>query len=109
MNTIDILFNNGQLNWDAISTISNIILVAALVFITWRYAREVRKQTALIEKERERKVILERVHDFFTPTIHSLEQEIRAIQENKIYYEIYPNISYITGLSTLLPDKIENV
>jgi hypothetical protein len=107
MNTIDILFNNGQLNWDAISTISNIILVAALVFITWRYAREVRKQTALIEKERERKVILERVHDFFTPTIHSLEQEIRAIQENKIYYEIYPNISYITGLSTLLPDKID--
>lgn len=107
MNATDILFNNGQLNWDAISTICNIFLVTALVLITWRYARQVRRQTILMEKERERKVILERVQDFFTPTIHSLEQEIRAIQENKIYYEIYPNISYITGLSKLLPDKID--
>ena len=108
MNTTDILFNNGQLNWDAISTISNIILVAALVIITWRYARQVRKQTILMERERERKVILERVQDFFTPTIHSLEQEIRAIHENKFYYERYPNdISYIIRLSKLLPDKID--
>ena len=107
MNTTDILFNTGQWNWDAISTISNIILVTALVFITGWYAREVRKQTILMERERERKVILERVQDFFTPTIHSLEQEIRAIQENKIYYEISPNISYVIGLSKLLPDKID--
>jgi hypothetical protein len=108
MNTTDmLLFNTGQLNWDAISTISNIILVTALVFITWRYARQVRKQTILMEKERERKVILEKVHDFFTPTIHSLEQEIRAIQENKFYYGGYLNISYIIGLSKLLPDKID--
>ena len=107
MNITNILFNTGQWNWDAISTISNIILVTALVFITGWYAQQVRRQTILMEKERERKVILERVHDFFTPTIHSLEQEIRAIQENKIYYEISPNISYITGLSKLLPDKID--
>jgi hypothetical protein len=108
MNATDILFNTGQLNWDAISTISNIILVTALVLITGWYAQQVRRQTILMEKERERKVILERVQDFFTPTIHSLEQEIRAIQENKIYYEIYPNdISYIIGLSKLLPDKID--
>ena len=52
MNTTDILFNNGQLNWDAISTISNIILVAALVLITGWYAWQVRKQTILMEKDR---------------------------------------------------------
>jgi hypothetical protein len=47
MNASDIFFNNGQLNWDAISTISNIVLVLALVIITGWYARQVRKQTIL--------------------------------------------------------------
>ena len=86
MNTIDILFNNGQLNWDAISTISNIILVAALVFITWRYARQVRKQTILMEKDRIRNRILEQIQDVLTPTIDSLEKEIEAIKKNEIFW-----------------------
>ena len=40
------------MNWVAISTISNIILVLALVFITWWYAREVAKQTEFMKKDR---------------------------------------------------------
>ena len=80
------MFNNGQLNWDAISTISNIILVAALVFITWRYAREVRKQTILMEKDRMKNKILEEIQDVLTLTIYSLEKEIDAIKKNEIFW-----------------------
>ena len=41
------------MNWVAIwSTISNNILVLALVFITWWYAREVAKQTEFMKKDR---------------------------------------------------------
>ena len=86
MNTTDILFNTGQLNWDAISTISNIILVAALVFITWRYARQVRRQTILMEKDRRRNNILEEIQDVLTPTIYSLQKEIEAIKKNEIFW-----------------------
>jgi hypothetical protein len=69
MNSTDILFNNGQLNWDAISTISNIVLVLALVIITGWYARQVRKQTILMEKNMMRKMILEEIHDVLNPRI----------------------------------------
>ncbi len=86
MNTTDILFNTGQLNWDAISTISNIILVTALVFITWRYARQVGRQTALMEKDRMRNNILEEIQDVLTPTIYSLEKEIEPIKKNEIFW-----------------------
>ncbi|NQE06031.1 hypothetical protein C5S32_09190 [ANME-1 cluster archaeon GoMg1] len=86
MNTTDILFNTGQWNWDAISTISNSILVAALVFITWRYARQVRKQTILMEKDRMKNKILEEIQDVLTPTIYSLEKEIEAIKKNEIFW-----------------------
>ena len=86
MNTTDILFNNGQLNWDAISTISNIILVTALVLITGWYAREVRKQTILMERDRRRNNILEQIQDVLTPTIYSLEKEIEAIKKNEIFW-----------------------
>lgn len=86
MNATDIFFNNGQLNWDAISTISNIILVAALVFITWLYARQVRRQTILMEKDRMRNNILEEIKDVLTPTIYSLEKEIEAIEKSEIFW-----------------------
>ena len=52
MNSTDVFFNNGQLNWDALSTITNTILVLALVIITWRYAREVKKQTEFMKIDR---------------------------------------------------------
>ena len=86
MNTTDILFNTGQLNWDAISTISNIILVTALVFITGWYAQQVRRQTILMERDRRRNKILEQIQDVLTPTIYSLEKEIEAIKKNEIFW-----------------------
>ena len=52
MNSTDVFFNNGQLNWDAISTISNIILVFTLIVVTWRYAKQVKKQTEFMKKDR---------------------------------------------------------
>ena len=52
MSVACIFFNNGQWNWDAINTMSNIILVAALVVITGWYAREVAKQTKFMKKDR---------------------------------------------------------
>jgi hypothetical protein len=52
MNITDAFFNNGQLNWDAISTIFNIILVGALVIVTLRYAKQVKKQTEFMKIDR---------------------------------------------------------
>jgi len=87
MNATEILFTNGQWNWDAISTISNGILVAALVFITWWYARQVKEQTILMERGRMRNKILEEIQDVLTPTINSLEKEIEAIEKkNEIFW-----------------------
>ena len=110
MNTTDILFNTGQWNWDAISTISNIILVTALVFITWRYAREVRRQTILMERDRMRNNILEEIQDVLTPTINSLEKEIEAIKKNEIFWYksveegIFDELSKIYGNSGAFKD-----
>ncbi len=86
MNITDILLNDGQLNWDAISTISNIILVTALVFVTLWYAWQVRKQTILMEKDRMRNKILEEIQDVLTPTINHLKKEIGAIKKNEIFW-----------------------
>ena len=52
MNITGIFFNNGQLNWDAISTTSNIILVGFLVFVTYRYANQIKKQTEFMKIDR---------------------------------------------------------
>ena len=52
MNITDAFFNNGQLNWDAISTIFNIILVGALVIVTLWYANQVKKQTEFMKIDR---------------------------------------------------------
>ena len=79
MNLSDIFLNNGQLNWDAIGAISNIVLVTALVLITYWYAKKVSEQTDLMVKDRERNKILEEVQDFLTPTIHHLGKEIEYI------------------------------
>ena len=86
MNLSDIFLNNGQLNWDAIGAISNIVLVTALVLITYWYAKKVSEQTDLIVKDRERNKILEEVQDVLTPTIHHLEKEIKYIQNNNILW-----------------------
>ena len=53
MNLADVFFNNnGQLNWDAISTISNIILATFLVIITLWNVIQVKKQTGFMKIDR---------------------------------------------------------
>jgi len=52
MNVTHIFLNNGQLNWDAISTIFNTILVGALVIVTLWYANQVKKQTEFMKIDR---------------------------------------------------------
>ena len=82
-------YNGEQLNWDAINTISNIILVLALVLITMWYAHEVKKQTRIMIKDRERTKIMEELQNILTPTIHHLKVEIEAIENKKILWHRY--------------------
>jgi hypothetical protein len=86
MSITEIFVNDGQLNWDAIGVISNIVLATALVVITCWYAKKVSEQTALAVKDRERNKILVEVQEVLTPTIHHLKKEIEAIQNNKILW-----------------------
>jgi len=103
MNITDIFFNNGQLNWDAIGVISNFILVAALVGVTYWYAKKVSEQTELMVKDRGRNRALEEVQDVLTPTIHFLKAGIEVIQDNQIFwYRDTPEESrFDKGLSKL--------
>jgi len=86
MNLSDIFLNNGQLNWDAIGAIINIVLVTALVLITYWYAKKVSEQTKLMVRNGERNKILEGVQDVLTPMINHLEGEIKYIQNNNILW-----------------------
>ena len=53
MNIADVFLNSsGQLNWDAISTISNIILATFLVIITLWNVIQVKKQTGFMKMDR---------------------------------------------------------
>ncbi|MEA1945175.1 MAG: hypothetical protein U9N07_07580 [Euryarchaeota archaeon] len=96
MNISTIFFNNGQLNWDAIGTISNILLVLSLVVITWWYANKVNEQTNLMIKDRERGQILEEIQDVLTSTMHHLEREISAIEkgEKRIFKVFYGKVEH---------------
>ena len=107
MNITDIFVNNGQLNWDAFSAIGNIILVLALVLITYWYAKKVSEQTDLMVKDRERNKILEEVQVVLTPVIHHLEKETEAIRDNKISWHRYTSGGYDLniGLSKLFYDN----
>lgn len=98
------------MNWDAIGVMSNIILVATLVAVTAFYAREVKRQTALMVKDRERNKILEEVQDVLTPTIHHLGTEIEAIKHTKIFWYkieekgIFEGLFKICGNSSTFKD-----
>jgi hypothetical protein len=107
MNILNIFINNGQLNWDAISTVSNIVLVASLVVITYWYAKKINEQTKEMIKNRDRGRILEEVKSFITPTKLRLESETNAIRENTVYWNRYNDKSYIRELSKHLPDKTD--
>ncbi len=97
------LYNTDQLNWDAINTISNIILVLALVLITVWYAHEVRKQTRIMIKDRERAKILEEVQAILTPIINHIKIEIDAIENKKIFWHRYTSetCGFDSGLKRL--------
>lgn len=107
MNSAEIFYNNGQLNWDAINTISNIVLVAALVLITVLYAYEIRKQTRLMIKDRERNKVSEEVREVLTPAIEHIESEIDAIQNKKIFWHRYTSggCGFDSGLGRLFYNK----
>ena len=94
MNITDLFLINGQFNWDAINTISNIILVLILVSITGWYASQVKKQTNLMIKNQMRNKILEEVNDVLTPLINNLTKEIEAIQNHKIFWHHYTSDVY---------------
>ena len=91
MNITDVFLINGQFNWDAVNTISNIILLFILVSITGWYAR---KQTNLMIKGQMRNKILGEVKDVLTPLIDNLIQEIEAIQNHKIFWHHYTSDVY---------------
>ena len=103
MNSTEILYNNGQLNWDAI----NIVLLAALVLITVLSAREVRKQTRLMIKDRERNKVSEEVREVLTPAIEHIESEIDAIRNKKIHWHRYTSggCGFNLGLGRLYYNK----
>lgn len=84
----------------------NAFAVVILVIITWWYAREVRRQTKLTEKDKMRRRILEVIQDVLTPYMHSLENEIKAIQSSKIWWHRHKSErSYFQeGISKLLSD-----
>jgi len=44
MGLVDCFVLNGVVNWDAISTISTIILTATLISVTWWYASQIEKR-----------------------------------------------------------------
>ena len=103
MNSTEIFYNNGQLNWDAI----NIVLLLALVLITALSAREVRKQTRLMIKDRERNKISEEVREVLTPAIEHIKSEIDAIQNKKIFWHRYTSggCGFDSGLRRLFYNK----
>ena len=78
--------NNGQFNWVAISSIVDSVLVLALVCITWWYASQVKKQTNIMIKENKRKIVLDCIQEFLTPSSKALKDEIGYIKENDIYF-----------------------
>ena len=79
MNITDIFLNIGQWNWDAISVI-------ALVVITAWYAYQVKKQTELLEADRKRKIILERIQAVINPFIRKIDSELDSIKKGKSFY-----------------------
>lgn len=102
-----ITYVSGELNWDSISILSNIVLVFALVIVTLWYASEVKRQTKLMVKDQKRHKILEEVHVVLTPSINSIISEIQAIQNNNIFWARYTSeeCGFDVGLIRFFYDK----
>jgi predicted nuclease with TOPRIM domain len=119
MNITDFFVELEQWNWDAINTISNIILVGVLVCITWQYAKQVKKQTESMEKDRQKNRILEGIQHVLSPCIHGFKKEINEItngtrthfgQHFNIFFDRKTYFSYafwdIIEEFTDLPEKL---
>jgi len=80
VNITDIFVNNnGQLNWDAISTISNFVLVAFLVIITLWSVIQIKKQTKFMEIDR-----YVREMDHLVAPLFSKKLDKKIFTENRI-------------------------
>ena len=78
-----IYLNNGELNWDAISTISNIILVSLLVVVALYEANE---RTKSMKKAQERIIVLDMIKNFLFPCLNEMKNTIQNINNNEFYW-----------------------
>lgn len=112
LNNEDIILSEGfywyKIKPEALFSGINAIAVVILVIITGWYANEVKKQTELTLKDKMRPRILEVIEDVLTPSMHSLEKEIKAIQSSKIqwYHHKSGRTYFSEGISKLLSDDI---
>ena len=102
-----VTYVRGELNWDSISILSNIVLVFALVIVTLWYASEVKRQTRLMGKDQKRHKILEEVQLVLTPSINSIKSEIKAIQHKQIFWHRYTSgdCGFDNGLTRFIYNK----
>ena len=90
-----IYLNNGELNWDAISTISNFILVSLLVVVAIYEANE---RTKSMKKTQERIIVLDMIKNFLYPCLNEMESNIQKINNNEYYWNqstVKSQISFI--------------
>ena len=102
-----ITYVRGELNWDSISILSNIVLVFALVMVTLWYVNEVKRQTGLMVKDQKRHKILEEVQLILTPSINSIKSEIKAIEHKQIFWHRYTSgdCGFDSGLACFFYSK----
>ena len=95
----------GKLNWDAISTISNILLVSLLVFVNLLYIREMRR---LAKFTNEQNVLSDCIDNFLKPCLDGVGRYIENINNNEFYWyesnEI-PKISHIWKIADIVNVK----
>jgi len=89
-----IYLNNGELNWDAISTISNFILVSLLVLVALYEAHE---RTKSMKKAQERIIVLDMIKNFLYPCLKEMKKTIQKINNNEFYW----NWNQSTGKSQI--------
>lgn len=94
----DIYLSNGQLNWAAISTTVDGILVLALVLITGWYAYQVNQQTNLIMKANKRIIVLDCVDNFLKPCLKDMKEYIKYINDNNFFWNQSNGMSQISWI-----------
>ena len=100
-----IYLNNGELNWDAISTIFNSILVLSLILITFWYSSEVKKQTNLMKKANERIIVLDCIKNFLYPCLNKMENNIQNINNYNFYWNQSNGKSQISHIFKITDSK----